>query len=279
MELAKIIKNGTTEIMGIQVPIIEGGFGEGKRCMLVKQVADIHQTDMGELNRLIKENYSEFDEGIDIIDLKNSMGATHSLLQIGYNKQSISNSNNIYLLSEQGYMALVGLMRNEKAKEIRKELRRNYFAMREVLQQHTPSYMIGDPIERAKKWIEEQEQVKELIAQKDEVIEIQAPKVKVYDDFIDAEHSLGFRELRKQIEVALGITIKENDFKVIMRSKKLIGRTVKASAFAIRNGYAETKDVMDKYGNTRTQDRFTMKCRDMLVGHIKDIYSEEELIG
>ena len=49
------------------------------------------------------------------------------------NKQSIANSANIYLLSEQGYMLLVGFMKTEKAKEIRKNLRREYFAMREVI--------------------------------------------------------------------------------------------------------------------------------------------------
>lgn len=184
-----------------------------------------------------------------------------------------------YLITRDGFSLLAMGFTGAKALKWKLKYIDTFNKMEQALKEQQPSYMIGDPIERAKKWIEEQEQVKELIAQKDEVIEIQAPKVKVYDDFIDAEHSLGFRELRKQIEVALGITIKENDFKVIMRSKKLIGRTVKASAFAIRNGYAETKDVMDKYGNTRTQDRFTMKCRDMLVGHIKDIYSEEELIG
>lgn len=40
---------------------------------------------------------------------------------------------NCYLLSEQGYMLLVGFMRTEKAKEIRKQLRREYFAMREII--------------------------------------------------------------------------------------------------------------------------------------------------
>ncbi len=49
------------------------------------------------------------------------------------NRQSISNSTNIYLLSEQGYMLLVGFMKTEQSKKIRKKLRREYFAMREVI--------------------------------------------------------------------------------------------------------------------------------------------------
>lgn len=38
------------------------------------------------------------------------------------------------ILSEQGYMALVGLMRTDKAREIRKQFRRNYFSMVETIQ-------------------------------------------------------------------------------------------------------------------------------------------------
>ncbi len=50
-----------------------------------------------------------------------------------YTQNSINASSNIYLLSEQGYMALVGLMRTDKAKEIRRKLRREYFAMKAEL--------------------------------------------------------------------------------------------------------------------------------------------------
>ena len=46
----------------------------------------------------------------------------------------VSKAKNIYLLSEQGYMALVMLMRTDKAKEIRKQLRREYFYLKEEVQ-------------------------------------------------------------------------------------------------------------------------------------------------
>ena len=50
-----------------------------------------------------------------------------------YTQNALNSSKNIYLLSEQGYMLLVGFMKTEKAKEIRKQLRREYFAMREII--------------------------------------------------------------------------------------------------------------------------------------------------
>lgn len=124
---------GTQTFMGIEIPIIEGGFGENQKVILAKTVAEIHGVRLLDVNALISNNLDEFEVGIDILDLKNSNDAIVSLLELGFSKQSISNSKNIFLLSEQGYMALVQLMRTERAKEIRKQLRREYFSMRKEL--------------------------------------------------------------------------------------------------------------------------------------------------
>ena len=103
-----------------------------------------------------------------------------------------------------------------------------------------------------------------------ETIEEQTPKVEVYDNFVDKEHTLGFRELRKELESTLDITINENRFKDVMREYNLIGKRVKATAFAIRNGFAVTKDIDLANGGTTTQDRFTMKTRDLLLGRYRN---------
>lgn len=125
---------GTQKFMGIDIPVIEGGFGENQKVILAKTVAELHDIELKRINELINENIDEFEFGVDIIDLKeNSVGANDPLLAEFFSKQSISNSKNIYLLSEQGYMALVQLMKTEKAKQIRKQLRREYFEMREEL--------------------------------------------------------------------------------------------------------------------------------------------------
>lgn len=124
---------GTQRFMGIDIPIIEGGFGENQKVILAKTVAEIHNVRLLDINALINSNIEEFEFGIDILDLKNSNDAVVPLMGLGFSKQSISNSKNIYLLSEQGYMLLVGFMKTEKAKEIRKNLRRDYFTMRKVI--------------------------------------------------------------------------------------------------------------------------------------------------
>ena len=130
--VASIDVKGTQEFMGKEIPVIEGGFGEGQKVVLAKTIAEIHETELKEINRLINNNLDEFDFGIDILDLQNG-DCKAPLENLGFSNRDISISKNIYLLSEQGYHALVSLMRTDKAKEIRKQLRREYFAMREVI--------------------------------------------------------------------------------------------------------------------------------------------------
>ena len=135
----KLIKNleikGTTEFMGMELPNIYGGFGQDKKCILAKDVAEIHKVELKEINRLINNNIEEFEDGIDIIDLNCSdYYSPQFLKELGFTKMQVSKAKNIYLLSEQGYMALVMLMRTDKAKEIRKQLRKEYFYLKEEVQ-------------------------------------------------------------------------------------------------------------------------------------------------
>lgn len=107
------------------------------------------------------------------------------------------------------------------------------------------------------------------IDNKDKLIENMKPKVQQYDYFIEKEATWGFRELRKEIESALEISVKETKLKEVMRDNGWIGRTTKALSYAIREGYAVTKDIIDKNDNPRTQDRFTEKARLELLEYFK----------
>ena len=135
--MKELMVKGTQTFLGKEIPVIEGGFGEDQKVMLVKTIAEIHDAPLKKVNQLINENIDEFEFGVDILDLKSGYLESTELLNSLFNKQSIANSKNIYLLSEQGYMALVNLMRTEKAKEIRKQLRREYFAMRKVIKENS----------------------------------------------------------------------------------------------------------------------------------------------
>lgn len=129
MEQTIVIK-GTREFLGKELPIIEGGFGEGQKVILAKTIAEIHEVELKRINELIGNNIDEFEIGVDLLDL-----CTDDFKVVAKDLGFITSNGqkHCYLLSEQGYMLLVGFMKTQKAKEIRKQLRREYFAMREVI--------------------------------------------------------------------------------------------------------------------------------------------------
>lgn len=132
--VASIDVKGTQEFMGKEIPVVEGGFGEGQKVVLAKTIAEIHETELSEINRKINEHIDEFETGVDLLDLKGNSDFEMEILHNGlYTQNALNRAKNIYLLSEQGYMLLVGFMNTEKAKAIRKQLRREYFSMRKVI--------------------------------------------------------------------------------------------------------------------------------------------------
>lgn len=128
---------GTQEFLGREIPVIEGGFGEGEKVVLAKTIAEIHEVDLKRINELINKNLDEFEEGIDILNLKDGGDFEVVATDLGFitsNRQEYC-----YILSEQGYFTLVSLMRTEKAKELRKKFRREYFAMRKQIKEQSPT--------------------------------------------------------------------------------------------------------------------------------------------
>ena len=41
---------GTQEFLGKEIPVIEGGFGEGEKVVLAKTIAEIHEVDLKRIN-------------------------------------------------------------------------------------------------------------------------------------------------------------------------------------------------------------------------------------
>ena len=61
--------NGTQKLMGIDIPIVEGGFGKDLKVILAKTVAERHKVRMNDIQDLIKQNIDEFEIGVDLLDL------------------------------------------------------------------------------------------------------------------------------------------------------------------------------------------------------------------
>lgn len=178
---------GTQSFMGKEIPVVEGGFGEGQKVMLAKTISEIHDTRLDKVNALINEHIDEFEIGIDLLDLMSNEKSLNLAKVLGFitnNRQK-----NCYLLSEQGYMLLVGFMKTEKAKEIRKQLRREYFAMREVINsdEQLKAKLLLDIYNGGQEGIVASKELVKLEKKPLlEKIEKDKPKVNWYDDFMNS---------------------------------------------------------------------------------------------
>lgn len=129
----KIILKGLTEIDGMKFNHIEGGFGENKKAMLVRDIAEIHGKALREINQAINMNIARFKSGVDIVDLKGTEFAINLIDSGIYTQNSMNASKSIYLLSERGYSKLLKILEDDFAWEQYEKLVDGYFSMREQI--------------------------------------------------------------------------------------------------------------------------------------------------
>lgn len=125
--------NGTQNFMGQIIPVVLGGFGADKKCVSDKTIAEIHNMLVKNVRARITDNLKRFKENVDFIDLKQRAYDTDTLellQKLGYAKQSITQAEHIYLLSERGYVKLVKIMDTDLAWEVHDNLIDTYFQLR-----------------------------------------------------------------------------------------------------------------------------------------------------
>jgi very-short-patch-repair endonuclease len=133
-----ILSEQTVTINGKPIPKVYGGFGNNQPSILAKQIADLHDYKLKEINQIINNNLNWFDEGIDFIDLKSvviqdDQSVKDCLIKF-YTQKGLNRSSCIYLFSQQGYAMLCKLLKSDLAKQIYKQMVREYFRMVETLE-------------------------------------------------------------------------------------------------------------------------------------------------
>lgn len=144
--MSELHVTGKQKIGNFEFTGIEGGFGDDKKAMLVKDIAEIHGQPVGEVNRRINDNRERFNNGTDIIDLK-QMGLSHLFSDYGFTKAQWGNANNIYILSERGYAKLLKILEDDTAWEIYDELVEGYFTMRQAINTNQPTLVQAKRLE------------------------------------------------------------------------------------------------------------------------------------
>lgn len=119
--------------------------------------------------------------------------------------------------------------------------------------QKQDSYMIEDPIERAKRWIEEQKEKLALQAENEQM----KPKAEYFDDLVDRNLLTNFRDTAKELH------IKQKEFITFLIEQKYIYRDThgKLKPSASSEGLFELKEYT-KSNHSGTQTLVTPKGRE-----------------
>jgi phage antirepressor YoqD-like protein len=130
---------GNKEFMGIQIPVIEGGFGEGKRIVTVKTLSEIHNVETKEvtksINRLIERK--RLKENVDYIDVRSQVNSLPMDIEsiFGVKNEYLTRTKNIFILSERGYTKLIKAMDDDTSWDVMDQFIDEYFTMRQVIQE------------------------------------------------------------------------------------------------------------------------------------------------
>lgn len=129
--MKELTVKGLITVEGMKFHEIEGGFGEGKKSMLVKEIAGIHGREEKHLNEVINNNIKRFIINVDIINLLSDENFKVVVDDLGL--KSSNRQKYAYLLSERGYSKLLKLLDDDFAWEQYDKLVDGYFAMREII--------------------------------------------------------------------------------------------------------------------------------------------------
>lgn len=136
---------GRQRVSNFEFTGIEGGFGEGKKAVLVKEIAELHGKLEKHVNEVINNNLDRFENNVDIINL-----LSNESFEVVVNDLGLKTSNrqkSAYLLSERGYLKLVKIMDDEKSWEVYNHLLGEYFRMKKEIKTIKKALVDKTPME------------------------------------------------------------------------------------------------------------------------------------
>lgn len=257
---------GKAEFIGKELPIIEGGFGVGCRILTDKQISEIHNMENKNVRARIKDNILRFKDGIDFIDIKGAYD-TSTLESFGYSKQSISQSSNIFILSERGYSKLIKIMDTDLSWEIMDKMIDEYFTMRKIINsdEQLLAKLVLDIYNGGQSAVLSAKQLTEIEVNKAtkpllETIEVQKPLVSFADKLLKSKENILIGDFAKAIYTD-GINLGQNKLFSWLRDKEYLykknGDNFPYQKY-IDNGLFVLKErIVDTVYNNKTMIKFT----------------------
>lgn len=174
---------------------------EGIRVLTTRQLAEVYDTSTENIKQNFKRNKGRFIEGRDYYLLKGEQ--LKEFLQVtNSHLQNQSKIRSMYLWTERGANRHSKILDTDQAWKQFDILEETYFKVKHNIITSRDSYMIENPIERAKRWIEEEmvriEQSKLIEQQSQQLIE-QKPLVGFAQQVSDSSDCVDVGEFAKTI--------------------------------------------------------------------------------
>lgn len=242
--------NGKQVFIGKGIPVVIRGFGMDCKCICDKTIAELHGMKIWNIRARITDHIKRFKESVDFIDFKQRLCETRTLellLNLGYAKQSITQADHIYILSERGYAKLIKIMDTDYAWEVHDKLMDEYFLLREKEAPKGENLIALAVIEAHR-----------ILEDKERQIEQMKPKVQYFDALVDRNLLTSFRDTAKEFG------IRERKFLEFLLDKKFIYRHQKGKLRPYaekRNGLFELKEYNNN-GHPGVQTLITPKGRE-----------------
>jgi len=306
MEQIKLFTEGKVQVKERKFTRLLGGFSETSPIVTTKQIAELLGKEIKHVNERINANIEHF-EDVHILDLKvvdQTDYNLEALKTLGYTNMQISKANNIYILSESGFLLYLKFAEGEKAVEIYKEFLEDYFkikaenkilkaTLKEQISQLRDTYYVtfgkgiatGDT-ELLMKSQQINNQIIELEKQLTEELTIE--KYKVYEDkynqFMDNDGCFTFENASKILSTTAnnnGLKVKLNKISLpkMLREKCIISKDKSGDSYRNlpNSGYEEYFNVTTRNYTTpagenksKTQSTITTKGLDFIYGILKE---------
>lgn len=174
-------------------------------------------------------------------------------------------------MNRDGFSLLVMGFTGKKAMAWKIKYIEAFNAMERELANKQDSYMIADPVERAKRWIEEEQKRQSL---ESEVKEL-APKAQMADDFIDAGYAITFRDVCKEIGVN-----ERHMGKIfgLIRFAYKQGKKWRPYSETLKQGYAIVKDAYVERARQRIARMFITMDGKAYLKKMVSFYRESGLL-
>ena len=166
---------------------------KGKRVVTLKEIDTVHERADGTARKRFNDNKKYFIDGEDFFRIDQPS----EIRTLGITRPQGGIPESVILITESGYLMLVKSFTDDLAWTVQRELVNSYFRS----QSSKPdSYTISDPIERAQRWIEEQQRQKQLettVRAQEQMIGELKPKADYTDDILQNKGLVTISQIAK----------------------------------------------------------------------------------